>query len=99
MLSLPIVIIYPYDWMLPQSNPPVTFTVTAKVQEYEADGCKALMVKGSEELTYGFRFTRDIFGPHQTMISEMYQKWGRVLAVMDGPVSRVCHDPCPICLT
>lgn len=64
-------------------------TVTANVREFEADNCKALEVKGSEDLTYGFRFTRDVFGHHQTMLADMYKKWGRVLAVMDGPVSRV----------
>lgn len=64
-------------------------TVTARVREFEADACKAIEVKGSEDLTYGFRFTRDVFGQHQTALAEMYKKWGRVLAVMDGPVSRV----------
>lgn len=63
--------------------------MTARVQEFQADDCKAIEVKGSEELNYGFRFTRDVFGHHQTALADMYKKWGRVLAVMDGPVARV----------
>jgi hypothetical protein len=50
---------------------------------------KALHVKGSEELTYGFRFTRNVFAKEQTILSEFYKKWGRVLVVMDGPVTNV----------
>lgn len=50
-------------------------------------GNKRMTVKGSEDLTYGFAFTRDIFGTHQTILADQYRKWKRVLVVMDGPVT------------
>jgi hypothetical protein len=69
----------------------ISSDMTADLTEFfdTKTNSKALLVKGSEDLTYGFRFTRDVFAPEQTILSEFYKKWGRALVVMDGPVTAV----------
>jgi len=75
-----------------QPEGPVSSDLIANVEEFEDKGCKALRVKGSEELDYGFRFTRDVFATHQTILADFYTKWKRVLVVMDGPITQLYGD-------
>ena len=75
----------------------VSSDLTANVKEFDDNGTKAMLVKGSEDLTYGFRFTRDVFATEQTILSSQYEKWGRVLVVMDGPVTNLYGDKIKAC--
>jgi len=75
-----------------KSEGPISSDLTANVTEFTANGTKALRVKGAEDLDYGFRFTRDTFAKEQTILSDFYAKWKRVLVVMDGPVTKLYGD-------
>lgn len=75
-----------------QPEGPVSSDLVASVEEFTTNGTQALRVKGAEVLDYGFRFTRDTFAKEQTILSEFYAKWKRVLVVMDGPVTKLYGD-------
>ena len=43
----------------------------------------SLIVNGFEELKYNFHYTSPVFDINHTKLAEIYEKWGRVLIVID----------------
>lgn len=43
----------------------------------------SLTVKGFEELNYNFHYTSPVFDVNHKKLAEIYEKWGRVLIVID----------------
>lgn len=53
--------------------------LTATVQETK----NGFHVDGYEKISYDFTFLDGVFNPENSNLADCYQRWGRVLAVMD----------------
>lgn len=54
--------------------------LTATVTKPSED---SLQVKGFEALKYNFHFVSGVFDPSYTELAKVYERWGRVLCVID----------------
>lgn len=54
-------------------------------------------VQGSEELRYSYSFVDDIFDTNKEDLASHYQKWGRVLCVLDDTVHQIYGSAIQTC--
>jgi len=62
--------------------------MNATVQETKA----GFHVSGYEKIEYDFEFLDGVFSPQNSQLADCYQRWGRVLAVMDANIFDVYGD-------
>ncbi|KAH0291496.1 2-epi-5-epi-valiolone synthase-like protein [Aureobasidium namibiae CBS 147.97] len=62
--------------------------MNATVQETKA----GFHVSGYEKIEYDFEFLDGVFSPKNSQLADCYQRWGRVLAVMDANIFDVYGD-------
>jgi 3-dehydroquinate synthase len=79
---------------------PPSSDLTATVKETPASkNCvgPGYSVEGSEEIRYGYSFVDNVFDEKKDDLASYYQKWGRVLVILDETVNGIYGDSIRAC--
>jgi 3-dehydroquinate synthase len=61
------------------------------------DSRGSIVVEGNEALKYNFHYTSPVFDVDHSRLADIYERWGRVLIVIDTSECKLRQRPRELC--